>query len=477
MRIIFALLISLSAIGQDWRGIDFASVAKTAALQTDQQTNMQAELPSQGNSLPETSADILLRPADWNISAAKYGVKPGDRLIMSGNRLEIEFHDLQGTAENPIIITALAPIVINAINPGARVVQFINCQYVRLTGDPGGTGAANIKIDGGGQGVDFRDLSLHVEADHLDVTTGYSGLNAKTDPTCDPRTWRGNFVLDGVYFHHNSISTKTGEAIYIGESHYNTVGAIQGGPCASGQTTAQEHEVRNVIIEYNTITTSGADAIQVGAVPSGTCWIRYNTVNDYGSQGARTQNAGIILNPGTVAEIYGNTVNTGTGFGLQLQGPGGSYVHNNLLINCGTKDGGAVMQVNYMPNGKTDRVVSNTFLNTSRVGLEYYGPVDFQGNILNTKIGVPFYKLAGAAGKITTKAGTVEISGDPSLLKLDAAYAPTKDSPAWSPTFDAGAFQSLKIRYSKGTAWESADSLGIVKVWLISADGQRIRIK
>jgi len=423
------------------------------------------------------SSDILLRSADWNIQAAKYGVKPGDRLILSGNRLEIEFHDLQGTAENPIIITALDPIVINAKNPGGRVVAFYNCQYVRLTGDPMGTGSVNIKIDGGGQAVDFRDLSQHVEADHLDITTGYSGLNAKTDPTCDPKTWRGNFVLDGVYFHHNRISTKTGEGIYINESHYHSVGAIQGGPCASGQTTALEHEGRNVIVEYNTITTSGADAIQVGAVPSGTCWIRYNIVNSYGTAGAYPQNAGIILNPGTVAEVYGNTINTGTGFGLQLQGPGGSYVHNNLLINCGTKDGGAVMQVNYIPNGKTDRVVSNTFLNTSRVGLEYYGPLEFTNNILNTKTGVPLYKLAGSAGKITSKAGTIELVGDPSLLKLDASYAPTKDSPAWSPSVDAGAFQSIKIRYSHGSAWESSDSLGIMKVWLIGADGQRIRIK
>jgi len=454
MRILIFLFLSITAFGQD-----YVSIIKKSAAITDVRLTR------------DVTTDILLRPADWNISASKYAVMPGDRLIMSGDRKEIEFHNLQGTAARPIIITSLTKILIGAVNPGGRVVTCYNCQYVRLTGDPDGTGSSNIVINGGGQGVDFRDLSQHVEADHLDITTGYSGINVKTDPSCDPRTWRGNFVLDGVYLHHNRISTKTGEAFYINESHYHSVGAIQGGPCASGATTAQEHEGRNVIIEYNVITTSGADGIQVGAVPDGSCTIRYNEVYKYGTANGYGQTAGIILNPGTIADVYGNKIDTGNGFAIQDQGPGGSKIHDNLIINPGM---GGVFSAVYAIAGFTStaatQIYNNTIVNAKGSALEYYSPVTFKNNIFQLASGAVAYKKGGSAG-LLTESGNKQLSGITGML--DASYAPVVGAvPA-----GVGYKPLPTITKESGGTVELVTENGIDSYWLVMPSGKRKKIE
>jgi len=78
-------------------------------------------------------SNINITPQMWNISGSTY--QPGDRLILAaGTRNEIEFHDLKGTAQNPIVVTTAGKTIIQGINPGGRVVQFINCSFVRFTG-------------------------------------------------------------------------------------------------------------------------------------------------------------------------------------------------------------------------------------------------------------------------------------------------------------------------------------------------------
>lgn len=428
-------------------------------------------------------SDIILKPTDWNIQASKYNVKPGDRLILEGDRAEIELHDLAGTPDAPIVLTALKPVLIKGVNTGGRVVQFINCKNVRITGDPTGDGSMNITITNGGHGVDFRDLSTGVEADHLTINVGYSGINAKTDPTCDPKTWRGNFTLKGIYFHHNDITTKDGEGVYTGESHWNTVGAIQGGPCASGAKTAQEHEIEDVVIEYNIFRSTGADAIQVGSCPKG-ARINNNDIREYGKKGVWGQTAGIICNPGTVAEVYNNRINTGTGFAIQLQGPGGSVVRNNVILNAGSaNDGGGIMQVNYIPNGKVDQIYNNTFINTRRVGVEYYGPVEFKNNILNmiaATPALPLYKQGGSSGKLT-KTGNIELSGDPGQLKLDANYVPTAPSPAYvkdvaAPDIGAITAQKAPMVTREPATAECVTTDGMDAWYLVTPSGKRFKL-
>lgn len=426
-------------------------------------------------------SDIIIKPSDWNIQALKYNVKPGDRLILEGDRAEIELHDLVGTPELPIVLTALSPVAIKGTVAGGRAVIFSNCKNVRITGDPTGNGDMNITITNTGQGVDFRDLSTGVEADHLTIRAGYLGLAAKTDPTCDPKTWRGNFTLVGVRFHHNDITTLTGEGIYAGNSHWNTVGAIQGGPCASGAKTAKEHEIDAVLIEYNIFRSTGADAIQVGGAPGKDgkpgAIVRNNNIFKYGTAKAWGQTAGIIANPGTVAHIYENWIDTGTGFAIQIQGPGGSVVRNNVILNAGSIDqGGGIMQVNYIPNGKVDQIYNNTFINTRRVGVEYYNGVEFKNNILNTLTSAAFYKQGGSSGKIT-KAGNIELSGDPVVLKLDSAYVPMATSVIDAGTGYADYKPPAPIITREAATIECITTNGISEWWLTTTSGKRKKIE
>jgi len=363
-------------------------------------------------------SDFKISPKEWNIDGRLY--KPGDRLILEGNRSEIQFTGLRGTAENPIMVTALQPVVVKAITPGGRVMNFMNCQYIRLTGDPLGAGAFNIEITGGGQAIDFRELSSDVEIDHVRIHhVGYSGINIKTDPTCDPKTWRGNFTLKNVSVHDNIIEDLTdGEGIYIGESHYHQTFPLKN--CSSGVTSAKEHDVENVSVIRNVIRRVGADGIQVGAAIKGAV-ISGNTVEDFGKKGVYGQSSGIQANPGTVAVIENNEIIKGTSFGIILQGRMGTVVRNNRVV--GTV--GGIMTVARENDAGTFTVERNTFQDITGTGVEAYSNTIFQNNVLQMRSGTLFKKYGGT---LTDKSNSVLV-GDSSALKLDASGVPLADSP------------------------------------------------
>lgn len=417
-------------------------------------------------------SDIIIKPADWNIQAAKYGIKPGDRVILQGNRAELEFHDLKGTKENPIVVTATEKIIIKRSGTGGRVVHFFNCDYIVFTG----TEKKLIEITGGGHGVTFHDGSNHLEVSNLHIHhVGYSGIDITNYPTCDPKTWRGAYTMEDIYVKDNKITDLTdGEAIYIGGSHYHTSFPLSN--CPSGAKTALEHDAKNIHVTDNEIRNVGADGIQIGSATGG-AYVTGNTVENFGVKKVFAQNAGIIMNPGTIAEVAYNTVNTGTGFGIQLQGPGGSYVHNNLVVNTGTVDGGGIMQVNYMPNGKTDRVVNNTFVNISRVGVEFYNPVEFSGNVLNTKAGIPLYKQGGGLGKMSKSLANVELAGDLSSLRLDTAYVPTATSPVPDGVGYADYQKPKPVVVKEAGSVELITTDGIESWYLTTPSGKKKKIE
>jgi len=288
--------------------------------------------------------------------------------------------------------------------------------------------------------------------------------------------------MRNIYLHDCYISTQTGEGAYIGESHYSSVGAIQRGPCASGIKTAKEHEVIGVRIENNIFDGTGADAVQVGAATSGVV-ITGNTVNEYGSAKVPNQNAGIILNEGTVAEVYNNTINGGYGYAIQMMGPGGSSVHHNLIINAGRGGFGAIMQairpVEGVVKGKIDRIYNNTIINATKNGVEYFNETDIRDNVIHLTAGTSYLKSGGSGSKLVADVGNVKVSGNIDQLKLDANYVPLEGSPAFGVVSDAGAFQSIKkpkTIVQPGTL--QIETTGtVVEIYAITPDGQKIRLK
>lgn len=395
MRILFLLLISIYSFGQD-----FAYIAKQAAHDTDLQLGLVAPV------------DYTITPKEWNIDGVKY--KPGDRLILQGNRAEIQFTNLLGTADNPIIITATTNVVIKGVNAGGRVVQFINCQHIRFTGGDGNL----IEITGGTQAVDFRELTTDCEADHLYIhDVGYLGIGMKTDPTCDPKTWRGAFVLNRPRIHHNRfVNIRTGEAIYVGESHY--AGTFPLKNCPTGATSAKEHDVVGVEIYENTFENIGRDAIQVGAATGGG-FIRFNYVKNAGMTKEYGQASGIQANPGSSLLIENNIVDGCTSFGVILQGRMGTVVRRNVIKNTA----GGIMTVARENDPGSFLVENNDFINVSGNAVEHYSNTTLSNNLFQVS-GTRVKRYGGTLTEVNN-----QWFGTTTDLKLDASYIPMLESP------------------------------------------------
>ncbi len=74
-----------------------------------------------------------------------------------------------------------------------------------------------------GMGVTVGDLSSDCELEHIEVAkAGFAGMMVKTDPGCDPATWRDNFAMYKVKIHDNYIHDTGGEGLYIGNSFYGS---------------------------------------------------------------------------------------------------------------------------------------------------------------------------------------------------------------------------------------------------------------
>lgn len=426
-------------------------------------------------------SDIIIKPSDWNIDAVKYGIKPGDRVILQGpNRDAIEFHNLIGTKEKSIIITATDKVLVKRAGTGGRVVQFFNCDYVRLTGGPGKL----IEITGGGHGVTVSSGSNHAEIDNLYIHhVGYSGIDITNYPTCDPKTWRGAYTMEDILVHDNRITDLTdGEAIYIGPSHYHSSFPLSG--CPSGVKSALEHDVKNVQVVNNYIDRIGADGIQVGGATGGKTVekqeisgiIRGNEVRNTGLKKVASQASGIQANPGSALVIEGNTVDGCTNFGIIVQGRTSTVVRRNRISNT---VGGIMTVARETADKGTFQVYDNTFTDITGNGVESYSNTDFSNNILQVKTGGTLFKKYG--GTLTNTSKNVELFGNSEQLKLDANFVPMEGSPAYMPDqpADIGAFTAArkpKTLTEAGTI--KVETTGtITKIYVVTPSGKRIELQ
>ena len=483
MKTLIFLLFAISGFAQDFQAPTFADAGEKDPVtinwpavrrQTYKQVQMMAGV---------CDCDITIPANVWYVDkdtkgyakASVYDIKPGMTVCFAdGQRGPIEFHNVNGTAAEPITFISCGGTTIKGTG-GQRDVQFYNSSFIKFMGNVG-----PIDITGGGHGIYFRDLSTDVETAFINFhDIGYSGFEAKTDPSCDPKTWRGAFVLRNVKVHDCTFKNmNTGEAIYIGESHYDGVGAIQGGPCFTGVKTAQEHEVIGVWVYNNNFENIGHDAIQVGACTSGG-YIYNNKIYNFGMTNEFGQMSGIQINPGTNAEVYNNWIEKGPGYGIFGGGRGGSKIHHNLIIGTGkTTDGGGILLAKYQPFDDAGfQVYNNTLLDIKRIGVEVYpetGNNNLYDNIINVSSGL-LVKLNGPNTKLLDK-GNVKVVGASSLVKLDPNYVPLPTSPAYREVVDAGAFQSKKVFRSEWRPDGVVDSIGRRFIFIRTPQG-RIELK
>jgi hypothetical protein len=363
-------------------------------------------------------SEFKITPKDWNIDGKLY--KPGDVLVLEGDRAEIEFHNLPA-----VTITARSKTLIKATNKGGKLLQFFNCKGIRLTGSIDNKDVKNIDISGGDigeQAIDFTDCSTEIEIDHIHVHDFWgSAINVKTYPTCDPRTWRENFTMRNIVLRDNLVeNVRKGEGAYIGCSHYH-----QSFPLAScgAVKSALEHAIIGVRVTNNIFRNIGYDGVQVGGAIED-CIIRGNVCENTGTAKVYGQASGIQVNPGTNAIVENNIVNGCTSYGLSIQGRMGTVARHNLVMNTV----GGVFAVAREKDAGSFLIENNSFIDIlPNAGnfMDYYSNVTLKNNVIHMKTGAPVMKMYG--GKLTDT-GNFKPGGTSAQLALDASGVPTAES-------------------------------------------------
>ncbi len=299
------------------------------------------------------------------------GVKPGDKICFAnGTRYGLTFKNVHGAPGNPVIITNMCDgkVVLNCPINWGQCGETDHSDYFRFTGTGNPNEQYGIEIIGAQQGANFHNLSNHFEVDHVYVhDTGSSGMQGKTDPTCDPATWRGNFLLQGIQFHDNMTVNTGTEGYYVGNSHHD-LGVTK--TCNGVDTFINEHLVTDVQIYNNIVTNTGNEGIQCGATSN--LVVHHNVLTNTGYINVDpAQSNGLQAGSGTQMIAYNNLImHGGKGFGIDDTGGGGTY-YNNIVMNA--LSGGIRLQdlnVDYAPVGYT--IFNNTFINNKDIGVYMY---------------------------------------------------------------------------------------------------------
>lgn len=275
--------------------------------------------------------------------------------IRAGNYSQFRFFDFQGAPNAPITIKNCGGLVTmgNRFTTGGVVFQ--NCRYFKVTGSGDAAITYGIRIDssgGGAPGIAIAAKSSDCEVERCEITRcGFSGIMAKTDPTCDSSTWFRNFTMYNLHIHHNYIHDLGGEGLYIGNSFFDN-GMTR--TCNGAAVRMYPHQIVGLRIHHNRIERSEAEGIQYGCAPDAE--VHNNYIEDAGIAPFQNyQNNGIQIGAGSGGKLFNNIVKRARGAGIIAVGiQGNNTVFNNLIIEAG---GGV-----FVDNRKnSDTILNNTF--------------------------------------------------------------------------------------------------------------------
>jgi hypothetical protein len=196
---------------------------------------------------------------------------------------------------------------------------------------------------------------------------------AKTDPSCDDATIRGNFTMYNVSLHDNYVHDTKGEAFYVGNSFYEKGMTLSCG-------VRLPHTIQGLKIYNNKITNSGWESIQVGCATGG-AYVYDNTITNYGVMNEPVQNNGIQFSEGTKGICYGNLINGGSGIAINIIGNGDSFIHDNVIIKAGSF---GIFADERSSIGAGFRIINNTIVSPKNDGIRTYG--DLVPNIIVNNI-------------------------------------------------------------------------------------------
>lgn len=324
------------------------------------------------------SCDYTHPSSEWKLDGDAHSFQPGDTICLeAGTRGPLRIEDIHGTAQDPItIINSGGQVVTTEYTYGVSVSS---SSHIRLTG----SGDPNhfYGISAGGT-VGVGGLSTNVEVDHVEVyRAGFAGFMVKTDPSCDPATWRENFTMYDISLHDNyAHDMEDGEGFYIGFTFYGGYDIT----CDNETITVYGHVIEGLEM-YNNITyNTGAEGIQIGSTPVGAD-IHDNKVRLFGQRPfADYQNNGVQIGAGTGGLFYNNWIEEGPGNGLIMMGQGDNVVFNNVIINAGSS--GVFCDERGDPVGTGYQYFNNTIINPGGDGIRIYADLMEMNHIKNNII-------------------------------------------------------------------------------------------
>lgn len=388
------------------------------------------------------------------VDAYKLGLSPGSTICLSSANIysAIIFRNVVGTGAEPIIITNCGgEAVIDGTGYGYTVKTELS-KFFRIKGGSGST--YGIKIKGGRMGIQLEKLSTNFEVNNVEIfDVGFAGIMAKTEPTCDDATIRGNFVMKNVSLHDNYVHDTGGEGFYIGHSFYEKGRTLSCG-------VRLPHEIDGLKIYNNRIDRAGWEAIQVGCAINGVSVFK-NKIKDYGYANEPYQNNGIQFSEGSKSICYQNWVENGPGMGINVVGYGDSFIHNNVILNAGNF--GIFCDERATRDLPGFRILNNTIVNPGQDGIRMYNEY-VPGVIFNNIIVKPgsYYsyvyprKAEDAFVYKLNKSIPLEMSNNLFAVEIDSLkfkyptffnYRLTEMSPAKDAGLDVAAFGMVRDYY------------------------------
>ncbi len=263
------------------------------------------------------------------------GILPGDTIIIEpGKRRILRISNVLGDSLHYVTIRNGNGDVIIENDDLTFGLAVSNSRFFRLTGSVENDSCYGIKIlktGKGASGLGIGELSTNYEVDHIEIAnTGFAGIFAFSQPTCDLSANRGFFEQRNCIIRNNYIHDTFGEGMYLGHSFY-TGYTIS---CDNKDTKVYPHEIKGLKVFDNLIVNAGYDGIQVCSAVEGT-EVYNNRILNYGVENEAMQHSGIQIGAGTKIRCYNNQIINGSGTGIMMMGLADSYIYNNLIINPG----------------------------------------------------------------------------------------------------------------------------------------------
>jgi hypothetical protein len=224
------------------------------------------------------------------------GVGPGDRVcVTSGTRPFLRLQQFHGTAEQPITVLNCGGVV-EITNPDRAYALVIEdtSSHVRVTGtgvegvEHGFRVSAPAREPYPGIGVWILGRATNIEVDHMEVfDTGFAGVMAKTDPSCEDRPFWDGFVMRDTRLHHLWVHDTGGEGFYIGSTQL--MGYTRS--CDGADVVIPPHRLDGVTVDHVLIEDTGWDGIQFGV--SDACAFSDSVVRRVGLEGVEFQMQGV----------------------------------------------------------------------------------------------------------------------------------------------------------------------------------------